>query len=744
MQAEAMIRELPKGLLSWYPLEEGMCILHVTEKSDSITEFLLERGINVVCTGIREIMDEKFCEKYAYTFDAIIAVSVLEQMQKPKQLLCSWRMLLKEKGKLLLGTENRFGFRYFCGDRDPCTGRNFDGIENYRSVEMIGDNSWRGRCYARFEIEEMLDNAGFHHRKFYAVLPDLKYPQMIFSEDFQLNEELETRYFPMYNYPDAVFLEEEMVYTDLIRNGMLGQMANTYLIECCPDNIFAGVEQVTLSMDRGPEYAVATIIRSDGRVEKRAVYPEGRKRLQNLIENSEDLKKHGLNVVDGWMQGDSYIMPYVKGEVALSHLRKLLYQNRELFITEMDHFRDQILKSSEIKETEDGTVFKKGYFDLVPLNCFYTEEGYQFYDQEFCLEDYPVNTILTRMIDLTYMGDKRMEHLLPREVLFKRYGLLEQVGKWRRDAGQFLSKLRNERQLRVFYEQHRKNAGSVHSNRQRINFSVGDYQRLFVNIFNNIGSRKLILFGSGSYTGKFLEVYAKEYPVSLILDNNPDKWGTQIMGIPIESPSILNEMSTGEYKILICIKNYIAVMHQLQNMGINDFGIFDISMDYPINREGKGSAVSREPADVDATQKKYRTGYIAGVFDLFHVGHLNMFRRAKEQCDYLIVGVVSDEGVRRNKKTETFIPFKERIEMVRSCRYVDEAVEIPLNYGGTRDAFRLYHFDCQFSGSDYIDNPDWLAEKLFLEKNGAEMVFFPYTETTSSSKIKKLINEKLV
>ena len=133
-----------------------------------------------------------------------------------------------------------------------------------------------------------------------------------------------------------------------------------------------------------------------------------------------------------------------------------------------------------------------------------------------------------------------------------------------------------------------------------------------------------------------------------------------------------------------------------------------------------------------------------GTFDLFHVGHLNMFRRAKEQCDYLVVGVVSDAGVRKFKKAEPFIPFEERLEMVRSCRYVDQAEEIPLDYGGTRDAWRMYHFDVQFSGSDYVDDPSWLADKEFLEKRGAELVFFPYTEQTSSTKIKALISQHLV
>ena len=145
-------------------------------------------------------------------------------------------------------------------------------------------------------------------------------------------------------------------------------------------------------------------------------------------------------------------------------------------------------------------------------------------------------------------------------------------------------------------------------------------------------------------------------------------------------------------------------------------------------------------SDID---KPYNVGYIAGVFDLFHIGHLNMFKRAKEQCRYLIVGVVSDEGVRLNKQAEPFVPFDERIEMVRSCKYVDEAIKLPLDFCGTRDMFKIYHFDVQFSGSDYEHDPAWLAEKEFLEKNGSTMVFFPYTQSTSSTKLKKAIENRI-
>ena len=240
------------------------------------------------------------------------------------------------------------------------------------------------------------------------------------------------------------------------------------------------------------------------------------------------------------------------------------------------------------------------------------------------------------------------------------------------------------------------------------------------------------------------------------IDNDKEKWGTKMEDIPINSPEIIKAIKPEELHVIICIKNYYGVVNQLKNMGVNDYHIFDPGNDYPnkrrvnalkhidsmkekgINGDGSNACTS------DKSDKPYNIGYIAGVFDLFHIGHLNMFKRAKEMCNYLIVGVVSDEGVRLNKQAEPFVPFEERIELVRSCRYVDEAVKLPLNFAGTQDMFRVYHFDVQFSGSDYEYDPVWLAEKEFLEKNGSTMLFFPYTQSTSSTKLKSLINQRLI
>ncbi len=741
MQTE-VIRELPKGLLSWYPWQAGDRVLYIGKETDSIVELLQDRKIEVISVEAEESFQESLCQLSPSFFNYIIAIHVLEKNSEPKKLLAQWRHLIGERGKLFLGVENRFGLRYFCGDRDPYTGRNYDGIENYRRAEMIQNGVWKGRNYARFEIENMLLESGWKRRKFYSVLPDLDCPQMIFAEDYDPKEEMNTRYFPSYHFPDTVFLEEEMLCNDLAKNSMFHQMANTYLIECSVDGKWSGMRQVTASVDRGREYSFTTVVWDNNTVEKCAVYPEGQKHLIQLDKNMRDIKAHGISVVDGELKGKSYCMPYIEGQVALSYLRELMCTNKELFYRELDRFRDTIVKSSEIEEDKEyELVFQKGYIDLVPLNCFYVKGDYVFYDQEFCVEKLPVKVVLTRMVDLLYMGEARLDKILPNRELLERYDLWERRGEWRRISGEFLAKLRKEKELKVFYEQHRKNGEVIHSNRQRINYSVREYQKLFIHIFDNIENRKLILFGSGNFAKKFIELYGKDYPVAFIVDNNKEKWNTKLHEISIASPEILEEMKPEEYKVLICMKNYLSVLQQLREKGARYIGIYDTNMDYPRKEIGGITKIENEK---ETKGKKYHIGYIAGVFDLFHVGHLNMFKRAKEQCDLLIVGVVTDEGVRKNKKTETFVPFEERIEMIRSCRYVDKAVEIPLNYAGTRDAYRMYQFDCQFSGSDYVENVDWLSDKEFLERNGAEMVFFPYTQSTSSTKIKGLIEKKLL
>ena len=131
-----------------------------------------------------------------------------------------------------------------------------------------------------------------------------------------------------------------------------------------------------------------------------------------------------------------------------------------------------------------------------------------------------------------------------------------------------------------------------------------------------------------------------------------------------------------------------------------------------------------------------KVGYTTGVYDLFHIGHLNLLRKAKAQCDYLIVGVSTDELVSYKHK-QAVIPFEERKEIVAAIKYVDEVVtQENMN---KMEAWEKYHFDVMFVGDDWKGTDKWNKIEADLNAVGAEVVYFPYTKGTSST----LINETL-
>jgi len=140
--------------------------------------------------------------------------------------------------------------------------------------------------------------------------------------------------------------------------------------------------------------------------------------------------------------------------------------------------------------------------------------------------------------------------------------------------------------------------------------------------------------------------------------------------------------------------------------------------------------------------KQYKIGYVPGVFDLFHIGHLNLLKRSKERCEYLIAGVLTDELVMHFKGRVPYIPFAERAAIVEALKYVDKVVPVSFNNTVKIDAWKLYHYDCHFSGNDH--GSDWDTDKKQLVEVGSNMEFFPYTEGTSSTQIKEMIGKALL
>lgn len=136
-------------------------------------------------------------------------------------------------------------------------------------------------------------------------------------------------------------------------------------------------------------------------------------------------------------------------------------------------------------------------------------------------------------------------------------------------------------------------------------------------------------------------------------------------------------------------------------------------------------------------QRTGRVGYAAGAFDLFHVGHLNILKHAKSACDYLIAGVVSDEMLQITKGITPVVPLSERIEIVRHIAFVDEAVAevVP----DKLETWRDLRFDVFFKGDDWNGTEKGLRLEREFSAVGVDVVYFPYTASTSSTVLRRAL-----
>ena len=321
-------------------------------------------------------------------------------------------------------------------------------------------------------------------------------------------------------------------------------------------------------------------------------------------------------MVEGKREGDTYVMPYIQGQIATEYITDLLRSDRKNFLRDHESFWKLILSSSEhaayeevnwkqfephwerrkkddpnidqwqnrafgTKEEKDniGVILKRGYIDMVSINCFYTENGFVFFDQEFFIENFPANAIFIRTIDFIYRDSSDLEKIYPKEDILRYFNLYKYLDIWRAKGNMFLEELRKEKELLGYHKQRRRDYQAMVSNRHRMDYSQEEYERLFTNIFKGIGSKKIYLFGSGRYAEQFIEQFGKYYDIAGIVDNNKSRWGEEISGIKIYCPEILEEVKE-PFKIFICIKFFQDVLLQLKRMTVKDISVYDPRLDY--------------------------------------------------------------------------------------------------------------------------------------------------------------------
>lgn len=234
--------------------------------------------------------------------------------------------------------------------------------------------------------------------------------------------------------------------------------------------------------------------------------------------------------------------------------------------------------------------------------------------------------------------------------------------------------------------------------------------------------KDIVLFGTGKYFENYMicEGGGLGRTPLFAVDNDLSRTGSIRYGVEVKPPDVLRDMDRDTFYVVICTAQKESIEKQLASMGITDYHYY--------------RPVPIEDSVLKEEQKLYRIGYVPGAFDLFHVGHLNLLRRSKSRCEYLIAGVLTDELFEHFKKRKPVIPYEQRAAIVSAVSYVDRVVPVDFSNTYKIDAWKRYHYDCHFSGNDH--GADWTRDLEQLREVGADMEFFEYTTATSSTAIR--------
>lgn len=472
------------ALFSWYDFPENAALLEIgggfgaltglfcdkcahvvtVEKSTKRAEAIYMRykkreNLEVYAGDIREIQKNGFEQQ----FDYIILTGVLEKICHGSDYLDYYtdifrfcKLLLKPDGKIMAAVNNKYGIRNFCGALDEYSRLPFTSLNNY-------PQNYGGRTFSKKELDLMIKEAGFAYSRYYYPLPDYKLPQVICGEHYEVGSNIRERIIPYYVANDPLIAYENDFYADIIEEGALGFFANSYLVEISRNELSSGIVYATLTTDRGAEDGFITIIKENGVVEKKALFPEGKKHLIDCYENIMDIRRHGVPTVEHRLLDDKLIMPYVN-EAPLSNALEQIIHNRDKFIGIFDKLYENAMQSSEHvpaekncllteenKNLDWGIILKRAYIDMVPFNCFLSEGEILYFDQEFMRENYPARYVIFRALLYTYYFIPEAEKTVPLQEMKQRYTL---GGIWDilvEEENRFTARNRNKDLYKNFY-----------------------------------------------------------------------------------------------------------------------------------------------------------------------------------------------------------------------------------------------------------------------------------------------------
>lgn len=374
-------------LLCWYPWETDSYVLWIKDNDCKRTnKELIEKQQQLLLTHIKKVsrvdvadydeLDKEDIDIGVY--DYVVIFSCFEEMVS-KNLLVKLISRIKPDGKILINVENRIGIRYFCGERDTFAHEAYAGIQNY---DYVNNAELSAMLFSKAEIERILQRSGLFNYRFYSCFPDALFAEQICLYDFW-TDDLGMTY--QSDRENNCFHSVSMnsVLPTLVENRLSHVLANDWLIECSKKgSIDTSMKYIKMELDRGPESIVTRIVEEDGML---SVIKNSKKfeLLKELDVHTKELKKLGINVIEGELYEDEYRMPYVeKKERGLEYFERLYFTDKEKYKNKIDEFIKCLLSVSEKYEESGNTYMYKAYPEMIPTNCFVVDDDFLFFDQE--------------------------------------------------------------------------------------------------------------------------------------------------------------------------------------------------------------------------------------------------------------------------------------------------------------------------------------------------------------------------
>lgn len=409
--------ETKKNIISWYPFEKGCTILEIKSEYNQITDELKHNSDKIVSININEL--QNINEK----FDYITLIGLEDITDNIQDLFNKLKTLLNKNGKILLAMNNKYSVK---------------NLSTKEGIDKIIGNS--NKIFTLNEVEKSLETAGFKKKKLYYPLTDYKFTNVIFTDDNKISKNELSRNIVYNSKENIKFFEENDMIDKLIEDNMdFKQFSNSFFIEVFNgEYIDNDIRLVTFSNMRKNEYKIKTIVKKEY-VYKYPDSDESKKHIENVKKNIDIMLKSKLKTIDSYDE-EKIISKFIENDTFDKVIIQTAKKDKEHAIELIKRFKENLEENLE-EGLKENNVFDKysikydteiinnmkftkyGLWDLIFQNCFYIDNDFYFYDQEWMEENIPIEFILYRAIK--YFS--KIEKYISKEELYKILDLKEEA-----------------------------------------------------------------------------------------------------------------------------------------------------------------------------------------------------------------------------------------------------------------------------------------------------------------------------